>query len=123
MMTRSERVHGFPTTRPLRRVVVASKHPIQPVLEALLEAGNYDVVVVESTAHAYSRIKQETPGLVIVCLSTDDLESLQVLSMLKLDSETARIPVLTYTMAPPDRFVTEAASAGNDIRRQPPTVN
>lgn len=32
----------------------------------------------------------------IVCLSTDDADGCQVLSMLALDNDTARIPVLTF---------------------------
>jgi CheY-like chemotaxis protein len=54
------------------------------------------VVIVESTAHAYSKIKRELPDVIVMCLSSDDLAGCQVLSMLALDRETSRIPVLTY---------------------------
>ena len=36
-------------------------------------------------------------NLVILCMRIEDREGFQVLSMLKLDDETRRIPVLTYT--------------------------
>lgn len=65
-------------------------------LEAIVEAGNYDVVFVESVAHAYSQVKRVRPDLVILCVNIDDVDSLQVLSMLRLDEETRSIPVLTY---------------------------
>jgi CheY-like chemotaxis protein len=52
---------------------------------------------VESTGHAYSHIKRVQPHLVILCMRIEDPEGFQVLSMLKLDDETRRIPVLTYT--------------------------
>jgi len=65
-------------------------------LEAIVEAGHYDVVFVESVAHAYSQVKRVKPDLVILCVNIDDSDSLQVLSMLRLDEETRSIPVLTY---------------------------
>ena len=37
------------------------------------------------------------PDLVILCVHFDEVDALQVLSMLKLDEETRAIPVLTYT--------------------------
>ena len=72
------------------------------VLEALapvLDAGNYDVVFVESSAHAYSQIKRVRPDLIILCVEIDDAVGLNVLSMLKLDADTRDIPVVTYTSA------------------------
>jgi PleD family two-component response regulator len=67
------------------------------MLEAVLDAGRYDMVFVESSDHAYSQIKKVLPNLVIVCARIEQLESFQLLTMLKLDSETREIPVLTYT--------------------------
>ena len=67
------------------------------MLETVLDAGHYDVVFVESNAHAYSQIKRVQPNLVILCVRIDDMDGFQVLSMLKLDEETREIPVLTYT--------------------------
>ena len=66
------------------------------LLETVLDAGHYDVVFVESSAHAYSQIKRARPDLVILCVRMQDGDGLQVLSMLKLDAETRDIPVLTY---------------------------
>ena len=66
------------------------------LLETVLAAGHYDVVFVESSEHAYSHIKRVQPNLVILCICLEDPDGFQVLSMLKLDEETRRIPVLTY---------------------------
>ena len=83
----------------LQKVVVVSRHQeMNEVLESVLDAGHYDVVFVESTAHAYSQVKRVAPDLVIVCLDIDDLDGFRVLSMLKLDSATRRIPVVTCTI-------------------------
>ncbi len=78
-------------------VIVNGNTEILELLETVLDAGHYDVVFVESNAHAYSQIKRVQPNLVILCMRIDDMEGFQVLSMLKIDEETRAIPVLTYT--------------------------
>jgi CheY-like chemotaxis protein len=78
-------------------VVVNGSTEILELLESVLEAGHYDIVFVESSAHAYSQIKRVKPHLVILCVRIEDLEGFHVLSMLKLDEDTRAIPVLTYT--------------------------
>jgi CheY-like chemotaxis protein len=96
MTTHTESIRSFPAARALRTVAVVSKHSHEEVLETVLDAGDYDVVLIESFAHAYSHIKQVAPQMVIVCLEMDDMEGYQVLSMLNMDSATARIPLVTY---------------------------
>lgn len=98
MMTHTESAHAIATTRPLRKVMIVGNRPHQRVLETVANAGNYDVVIVESTARAYSHIKRVVPTLVVLCLGIDDPDGCHVLSMLKLDSATSAIPVVTYTM-------------------------
>lgn len=78
-------------------LIVNGDSDVLHVLEPVLDAGNYGVVFVESTAHAYSQIKRVQPELVILCVRIDDADGFQVLSMLKLDPETRDIPVVTYT--------------------------
>ena len=89
------------TVRPTivaQKVVIVNGSPeILDLLDTALDAGHYDVVFVESSAHAYSQIKRVQPNLVILCVRIDDADGFQVLSMLKLDDETRAIPVLTYT--------------------------
>ena len=78
-------------------VIVNGSAEILELLETVLDAGRYDIVFVESSAHAYSQIKRVQPNLVILCVRIDDMETFQVLSMLKIDEETRNIPILTYT--------------------------
>lgn len=81
-----------------QRVLIVNGDPESlGFLEAIVEAGHYDVVFVESVATAYSQVKKLLPDLVILCAHIDDVDSLQVLSMLRLDPDTRWIPVLTYT--------------------------
>ena len=78
-------------------VIVNGSTEMLGVVETVLEAGHYDVVFVESNAHAYSQIRQVRPNLVILCLNMDHPEGFQVLSMLGLDEATRDIPILTYS--------------------------
>ena len=88
---------GSRTGVAVRKVVIINgRTNILEVVETALDAGSYDIVFVESNAHAYSQIKCVQPNLVILCLSIDDANGFQVLSMLKLDEETREIPVVTY---------------------------
>lgn len=78
-------------------VVVDGNAEVLGMLEAVLDAGRYDMVFVESSDHAYSQIRKVLPNLVIVCANIERSEAFQLLTMLKLDAETRDIPVLTYT--------------------------
>jgi len=95
-MMHTNHIQAFPSRRRLQTVAVVSNDPHEHVFETVLGAIDHDVVFIESTAHAYTHIKQVSPDLVIVCLSDDDRNVCQVLSMLKFDRETSRIPVVTY---------------------------
>jgi PleD family two-component response regulator len=105
MTTNPATANLTPTASDVRRrssatqkvLIVNGTSDVLELLENVLEAGHYDVVFVESSAHAYSQIKRIQPNLVILCVHIDDPEGFQVLSMLKLDEETRDIPVLTYT--------------------------
>lgn len=94
--THKRRAAPDPMPAVIRKVVIVNGSTATlPMLETLLEAGQYDVVFVESTNHAYSQIKKTMPDLVILCVRVEDLDGFQVLSMLKLDEDTHGIPVLT----------------------------
>jgi PleD family two-component response regulator len=105
-------------------VVVSKQSQLNGFLETVLDAGQYDIVFVESTEHAYSQIKRLTPRLVIVCLDIDDLDGFQVLSMLKLDDDTKGIPVVTCTVTQDDRATRydDSFDPPDDLFYQPATV-
>ncbi len=86
-----------PVVQSRKVMIVNGTGAMLEMFESLLEPGHYDVVFVESSDHAYSQIKVLQPNLVILCVRIEDMEGFQVLSMLKLDDETSKIPVLTYT--------------------------
>ena len=83
---------------PAQKVVVVNGNTeVLGMLESVLDAGRYDMVFVESGEHAYSQIKKVLPNLVSLCTRIERLEGFQLLTMLKLDSQTRDIPVLTCT--------------------------
>jgi len=96
-MTGSMRGDTLTSPSTQKVVIVNGSTDMLTLLETILDAGHYDVVFVESSEHAYSHIKRVQPNLVILCMRIEDRTGFQVLSMLKLDDETRRIPVLTYT--------------------------
>ena len=63
------------------------------------------------------------PSLVILCTHLEDLDGFQVLSMLKLDSETKGIPVVTCTVTSEDDVAPdEPAERPDDVFSQPPAI-
>lgn len=101
----------------LQKVVVVNGTPtILEMLEAVLDAGRYDMVFVESSAHAYSRVKRVQPNLIVLCMNIEDVDGFQLLSMLKLDAETRGIPVVTYATDGDDQ--TSEDSEGDDEAMQ-----
>ena len=83
---------------PVQKVVVVNgSTEVLGMLETVLDAGRYDMVFVESGTRAYSQIKKVQPNLVILCARIDQPDGFHLLTMLKLDPETRRVPVLTYT--------------------------
>ena len=108
----------------VQKVVIVNGNPeALELLETVLDAGHYDVVFVESSEHAYSRVKRVRPHLVILCVRFDDIDSFQVLSMLKLDAETRSIPLITYAFEMDGREKRdESAEAGeNSLTLSPKT--
>ena len=88
---------GMPGAHTQKVVVVNGSAEALGVLETVLDAGHYDMVFVESADRAYSTVKRELPNLVVLCTRVEDLEGVQLLTMLKLDPETRDIAVLSYT--------------------------
>lgn len=107
--------HITHTTPPVQKVVVVDGNAgVLNMLEAVLDAGRYDMVFVESSDQAYSQIRKVQPNLVILCARIERPETFQLLTMLKLDPETRDIPVLTCTADSADRQLDDAASQPAD---------
>jgi len=83
-----------------RLIAIVASSVSSDTLDQLLEAGGYDVMLIDSMNDAYTQIKAVIPHVVIVCMQPDE-ETIgcQVLSMLNLDRQTSRIAVLTHFVA------------------------
>lgn len=85
-------------TKGLQKVaVINGSSEVLDLLEVVLDAGHYDVIFMDSNEHAYSQVRRLQPHMVLLCMQIEDVEAFHVLSMLKMDENTKRIPVLTYT--------------------------
>ena len=91
----TERLHSIERTRALRTVIVVGQ-PGQQLPDSAFDAVDYDVVVLEPVTRAYSQIKRVKPALIVMSLSFDDHGAFQLLSMLRLDSDTAWIPIRMF---------------------------
>jgi twitching motility two-component system response regulator PilH len=113
MLTRTSALTAPWARRATQKVVVVNGNDdLLKRLEFLLDAGHYDIVFAANLDHAYSEIKKTRPDLVILCLALDDPIGFQVLSMLKLDADTADIPLLTCTTD--DQFARPDADPEDD---------
>ena len=82
-------------THTTRTAVVVTDHPGRDAFDIVMDSPHIDVAVFESPAKAYMRIKREKPVAVIVYLAFDSATEFLLLTMLKLDPETAAIPIWT----------------------------
>jgi hypothetical protein len=89
-------------SRPLLNVVAISGDlERKDLLDTLMaDETDYGMVFVESIARGYSRIKQIVPDLVILFSSIEDEAACQLLSMLKLDRELSKVPVVHASPVP-----------------------
>ena len=116
MLAYADPIHPVAAPCPPRTVALVGRYAHQHLQDAMLTVADCDVVFVESAAHAYSKIKRVLPDVVIVCLSGDEADGCQVLSMLALDRDTAHIPVLTFVMPPSDDANAAAVADAFDYR-------
>jgi CheY-like chemotaxis protein len=100
MVSRPHVYGSHSAARHCRTVAVIGRYAHR-LLSTALALDDCEVVLLESTAHAYSKIKRSRPDVVVMCVTDDDVDGCRVLSMLALDRETATIPVLTYLTPDP----------------------
>jgi PleD family two-component response regulator len=76
-------------------------------VEPILVGRAYDVEVVAMDDEPYATVAALRPDIVVVNLDLEDEAAFLLLTMLRLDAETARIPVLSYVQE------ADAAAIGN----------
>lgn len=83
------------TRRPLAVFVNGTVDTLAAV-EPVLDGRAYDIEFVDPDDEPYATIAALKPDLVVVGLDLDATSGFELLSMLRLDAETATIPVLSY---------------------------
>ena len=84
------------------------------LLDAVVGPGAYRVEFVELGSRVHSRIRLLAPDLVVLCMRIDETAGFQLLTMLKLDSLTRDIPVLTFTTEREGEEYPDAAAQSGD---------
>ena len=91
-------VFDSPATPFLKRVaIVGGSAELLAWLEPMLDPGNYEVLFLDAGEAPYSQIRLAQPDLIVLTVRIEDVGAFGLLSMLKMDDETSRIPVITYT--------------------------
>lgn len=83
----------------LRKVMIVTPDAGCSMPDGLLAAVDSDVVFIEPVMRAYSKARSLAPHLLIMCISDHDVAGCRLMSMLRLDPQTAHIPVVTCTVA------------------------
>jgi CheY-like chemotaxis protein len=120
----AEHIHPIRRTRALRTIIVVGQ-PGQQVPESAFDGLDYDVVVLEPVTHAYTQVRRVKPALIVMGLSLDDLDGFQLLTMLRLDQETASIPIRMF-VASEDEAPEEAVAnidAAESFATMPLSIN
>ena len=83
-------------------VVAVSNDALRPELldRLLVDVNDCTVIVVESVARAYTKIRQEQPHVVVLLTNIDDVDACQLLSMLHMDRSLRGISVVTCATGP-----------------------
>jgi adenylate cyclase len=103
-----------PRPTPAKKIVVVNDNPeFLELGETLLSEERYQVSVCVHGDKAYQLIKGEQPDLVILDVRMVGVDEWQVLDMIKLDPDTADIPVIVCSAA-----VREIQAAEARLREQ-----
>lgn len=82
-------------------MVVGPDLDVLDSLQCIDAAGLYKRVLLAPRGQAYAQIKRWHPSLVAICMSSEDLDGCQLMTMLTVDPDTRQIPVLIL-MTPDD---------------------
>jgi DNA-binding response OmpR family regulator len=81
-----------------KTIIVVDDNPdIVNIVRTILEGKGYKVISAYSGAELFTRLKEETPDLIILDIMMPEMDGLEVLTRIKSVSETASIPVILLT--------------------------
>jgi two-component system, OmpR family, alkaline phosphatase synthesis response regulator PhoP len=88
---------GRATARPSRLLVVEDDHDIAHLLKHSLSRAGFTVDVLHSGAEVISRVRADTPDLLLLDLMLPGLDGLEVCRSLRSDPRTAAIAIIMLT--------------------------
>lgn len=83
--------------RPVTVLIADCDEEFSDLVKRFLEGNNYRPVVVNDPLHALPRIKAEKPGALLLEIMMPKKDGFQIISEMRLDPETAGIPVIVLS--------------------------
>ena len=94
-----------------RVLVVEDDKRISNFIKTVLEANNYDVIVAQTGAEAYSMVTSQCPDVVILDLGLPDMDGMKILQGVR---EWSAMPVIVVSARTQERDKVEALDLGAD---------
>ena len=94
-----------------RVLVVEDDKRISNFIKTVLEANNYDVIVAQTGAEAYSMVTSQCPDVVILDLGLPDMDGRKILQGVR---EWSAMPVIVVSARTHERDKVEALDLGAD---------
>ena len=94
-----------------RVLVVEDDKRISNFIKTVLEANNYDVIVAQTGAEAYSMVTSQCPDVVILDLGLPDMDGMKILQGVR---EWSAMPVIVVAARTHERDKVEALDLGAD---------
>jgi len=94
-----------------RILVVEDDKSIRNFFRTILEANNYDVIMADTGAEAYSMITSQCPDVVILDLGLPDMDGIKILKSVR---EWSSMPIIVVSARTHERDKVEALDLGAD---------
>ena len=94
-----------------RVLVVEDDKSIRNFFRTILEANNYDVIMADTGAEAYSMITSQCPDVVILDLGIPDMDGIKILKSVR---EWSSMPIIVVSARTHERDKVEALDLGAD---------
>lgn len=94
-----------------RVLVVEDDRSIRNFFRTVLEANNYDVIMADTGAEAYSMITSQCPDVVLLDLGLPDMDGMKILKSVR---EWSSMPILVVSARSHERDKVEALDLGAD---------
>lgn len=94
-----------------RILIVEDDKSIRNFIRAILEANNYDVIIANTGAEAYSLITSQCPDLVILDLGLPDMDGVKILKQVR---EWSGMPIIVVSARTHEKDKVEALDLGAD---------